>query len=129
MNLKGYNILSLGLIDASVYEYNSGGIGWEKGSIAIHSDDGKLFNENGIGKRCVKPFDYGEHVIGCAYDIKAKEVFWTKNGKKFTKPIQINFADISAAFAISQFTSIEINYGNKPFMFDLEEEYKTKGYL
>ena len=33
-----------------------------------------------------------------------------------------------AAISVSDFTQFEINYGDNPFVFDLEEEYIRKGY-
>ena len=108
-------------------------IGWNKFSIGLHSDDGKLFYEKGIGKDFSKGFGLKpdeNHIVGCGFDSIKKEVFFVLDGKKFEETIQLPWDEISAAFAFDDFEEIEINYGNeKPFIFDLYKEYENNGYL
>ena len=97
-----------------------------------HSDDGFLYNSQGYGKQYGLPYGLSiceDHIVGCGYDDKKKELFFTRDGIKLDNPIHIETDSLSAAIGISDFTTVEINYGNKPFAFDLVEEYHRNGYL
>lgn len=55
--------------------------GWHRGSIAVHSDDGRRYvNDSLGGKDFVLPFSVGE-TVGLGIDYARKTVFFTRNGK------------------------------------------------
>ena len=107
LELKGYNIISIGLIDTYEYDYYEGQIGWHRGSIGLHSDNGSFYFEDGFETdleelQPVDAFFREDCIIGCGYDSKTKSVFWTKNGSLLLKKpfVLEEFESISAAFAL-----------------------------
>ena len=61
--------------------------GWERGSLAVHSDDGHRYvNDNEGGKDFTSPIKPGETVgLGISYTLANAlqgEVFFTRNGEK-----------------------------------------------
>ncbi|KAL7721229.1 B30.2/SPRY domain-containing protein [Entamoeba marina] len=121
--------ISIGFIDSNKYEFEEDmHVGWDKGSIGYHSDDGSLFNEDGTNPIQNYGKAYGgkngeKNIVGCGYNTQTKEVFYTINGTKL-QPIKINFENISAAIGLSEFDSITINYGDSPFIFNYCDEMK-----
>ncbi|KAL7712248.1 B30.2/SPRY domain-containing protein [Entamoeba marina] len=131
VEVQNYCTISIGIIDSRRYEFEEDSqVGWDKGSIGYHSDDGCLFNEHGTN-----PISYGKaygekngekNIVGCGYNIITKELFFTVNGIKL-QPIKIGYENISAAIGLSEFDPIRINYGDSPFVFDYYgeiEKYK-----
>ena len=132
ITLKGFNEISIGLVTHFYNDYNDM-IGWNWGTIACHSDDGRIYNGSGFGEEFIKPFglsETAEQTFGCGFNMKKRTVFFTLNGKKIKKSFRFNEYKISAAFALGPFEHIEINYGDEiPFKFDLLKEYSENGYL
>ena len=80
------------------------------------------------------------HTIGCGYDSAKKEVFFVKDGIKLapafpvefeslTAAFPVEFESLTAAFTIEDFEWLEINYGQKMFVFNLLEEYDRNNYI
>ena len=126
LTIKGYTIISIGLIDLNTYKYQDTMIGMKNGSIGFHSN-GYVYNGNDYSETFLKKYNLNEneiHTIGCGYNIKKYFAFFTIDGIKLDKIFKLNWIGISAAFSIQRFDSIEINYGDeKPFKFNLLEEY------
>ena len=105
-------------------------VGWDKGSIAYHADDGCLFNQDGEG------MDYGPtwkkkgSVVGCAINLIRNEVFFTHNGKKLST-IYCNWLNNSEQdfhFCIGcRFGGVKVRanfgprYESQSFLFDFEK--------
>ncbi|ELP93277.1 hypothetical protein EIN_056520 [Entamoeba invadens IP1] len=113
-----YNWISLGAY-ADKNMYINHHIGWDKKTIGIHSDDGKVYVCNGQ-----KPFDCTTYfgpgdVIGCGWKIKEKSIFFTRNGK-YLKAFDFPFKVDAFAIGMKEFELIEVINGEEtPFMFDL----------
>ena len=101
------------------------------GSYAWYGKKGKLFC--GQQKSC--HFDHGElcyffpgDIIGCGYDLKTQNIYWTKNGEYIGSAIggqsSVNPSVASylfATFGLSKLTStieINANFGESQFLFD-----------
>uniref|UniRef100_A0A7S1D870 SPRY domain-containing protein n=1 Tax=Cyclophora tenuis TaxID=216820 RepID=A0A7S1D870_CYCTE len=110
-------------------------IGWLSTSYGYHSDDGRFYwsdNNNAWGGE--QNAEYGEPwetfhnrgddcVIGCGFHHDTYEMFFTKNGK-FQGMVDHSLvrARYRAAFALHKHGDRgEINFGSKPFLFDIEE--------
>ena len=132
LTLYGMNILSIGVSNPNQYAFGNEHIGWHKGSIGYHSDDGQIYNDNGYGEQFGLPYGLSEdenHIVGCGYDLVKKELFFTKDGVKNPRTFSLTCPKLFAGFAISDLNKVEINYGDKPFLFDLKKEYIVNGYL
>ena len=132
LNVFGYNVISIGVVCNEIYDFIDGHVGWRTGSVGYHADDGLLFQEHGIGKEFDLPYGKSEnenHVVGCGYDCEKQEVFFTRDGIKNMQTIHWEIDSLFAAIGLSDFREFEINYGNKPFMFDLIKEYEENGYI
>ncbi|BFU20319.1 SPRY domain containing protein [Entamoeba histolytica HM-1:IMSS-B] len=121
VSIKGkseYCWISVGLSSTKTMIRNHQ-IGWDKRTIGIHSDDGKVFNENGkVGLNCTTSFGPGD-VIGCGWNSTNKTVFFTRNGEMldtFNYPHTV----LNFGIGMKDFEKIEINTGERePFEFDL----------
>ena len=131
----GYNNVSIGLSQDTMFdndelEYgdNTTGLNNMRKEILCNGeanilDDKEIF----IKEECV---------IGCGYDLRNGEVFFTKDGKKIWQGEFINKkedgweekeTDIVAVVQIKYLTHIEINTGKTiPFIYDLENEYHNE---
>ena len=90
--------------------------GWDIGTIGFHSDDGKLFHEDGIGRYMDEPFGIGD-VIGCGYSNKFKLTFFTRNGRIIEIiPLcsQMNYF----AIGLNKYETVTVNTGENPYVFD-----------
>ena len=97
-------------------------IGWDENSIAYHSDDGWCYNEKTYGEKLGKAYGMNvitPNIVGCGFNTKTKEVFFTLNGELLGEFKKENWIYVCGAIGIKCFTSILINYGDKPFKFDL----------
>ena len=130
--LKGYSIVSLGFINLNDFELNGQHIGTSRGQIGLFSDNGKLYQSSPSGVPYTDHFGQNEneiHTIGVGYDIEKKELFYTKNKKKLSPTIKVDWLNIGSALSIKEFEYLKINYGDKPFEFDLLQEYYDNGYI
>ncbi|RIB27872.1 concanavalin A-like lectin/glucanase domain-containing protein [Gigaspora rosea] len=95
--------------------------GLDYGSYGYHGDDGKLFLYLGRGRPCGNPygplFSTGD-TIGCCLNFTTNTVFYTKNGIN----LGIAFRNIKGSFypcvgSMSQYCSLEVNFGSRKFKF------------
>ncbi|EDR28928.1 hypothetical protein EDI_249480 [Entamoeba dispar SAW760] len=117
VEVKGKNpVISIGLIENENVDRNAH-VGWNKGTIGFHSDDGKLFNEDGNGVRFDEPYKEGD-VIGCGYIHQLNCPFYTRNGK-LIKVIPMKQEMNYFGIGLREYETVTINSGKTPFMFDL----------
>ncbi|KAL7715285.1 B30.2/SPRY domain-containing protein [Entamoeba marina] len=123
INIIGHAVIEIGLFNKSTYDlsiYEDSAIGWEKGTIGYHSDDGCLYFEDITGS----PYGpkYGEedenHVVGCGFNTSTNEAFFVCDGVKL-KSKKITWKNIASEITIEDFEEFSINYGETPFVFDL----------
>ncbi|KAM7442040.1 Ran-binding protein 10 [Porites harrisoni] len=98
--------------------------GWEKNSYGYHGDDGHSFCSSGNGKPYGPTFTTGD-VIGCGVNLIDNTCFYTKNGVN----LGIAFTDLPPNLypTVGLQTPGEVvdaNFGQKPFMYDIEEVMK-----
>eukprot|EP00037_Helgoeca_nana_P017124 m.161849 g.161849 ORF g.161849 m.161849 type:complete len:434 (+) comp23849_c2_seq1:311-1612(+) len=106
--------------------------GWEKFSYGYHGDDGNAFSFSGTGNEYGPTFTTGD-VIGCCVNYFDFTCFYTKNGTK----LGVAFRDIDrkdeAGKSVRLYPSvglrtpneeIEANFGQTPFIFDIESEWR-----
>ncbi|KAL7722038.1 B30.2/SPRY domain-containing protein [Entamoeba marina] len=126
IEVNTFCIISFGIIETKLYQYPADShVGWRDFSVGFHSDDGTVFNGRNpaihyYGKA------YGSkvnerNVAGCGYNQLTQKVFFTVNGIKYEE-IDCNWDYISAALAVDEFDSININYGDSPFVFNIQKE-------
>ena len=117
-------IISIGFVDRKNYPEDRH-VGWNDGSIAIHSDDGHLFHEKGSGESFTKAFKDGT-TIGVGFVPTKNSVFFTKNGKKIGENyIKTHMTEVYPALGFSTAYSVDVNFGKQPFMFDLLGEIES----
>ncbi|KAL7712106.1 B30.2/SPRY domain-containing protein [Entamoeba marina] len=114
------NIVSVGLIMNDKYSSGSH-VGWRDGSVAIHSDDGKLFNSRGSGEGPGYPFGPSD-VVGCGWNWKTGMVFFTINGQLIHN-IKTSSEQYIPAIGLERVGPLEINSGDKPFVFDIVQYF------
>ncbi|EKE40302.1 SPRY domain containing protein [Entamoeba nuttalli P19] len=126
LTVSGYNIISIGIMRVGSYPFEgSRHLGWDQGSIGFHSDCGNLFNEGKVSEYGI-PFGLNEdevHTVGCGFDTINSQVFFTLDGKKYPS-INAKWTDITAGFTVTDMDWVEINYGQRPFSFDLYQYYE-----
>lgn len=97
--------------------------GWEKDSLGYHGDDGHAFRDSGTGVPYGPSFAAGD-VIGVCFSPLNKKIFFSKNGKA----LPFIFCDVFGSERLptspmvglrTPGETIEINFGKKPFEFDL----------
>jgi len=87
-----------------------------------YKSDGKVFS-NKIQSTITMPKMDKDHVIGCGINFLKREIFFTHNGVcpgPAFKDIEI-FEYFPTIGLHSQHESIQFNFGNKPFKFDIAE--------
>ncbi|KAL7713421.1 B30.2/SPRY domain-containing protein [Entamoeba marina] len=114
-------IVSFGLIEKLSYPENHH-IGWDDGSIGYHSDDGYLFHENGGGERFGPTFNSGD-VVGVGFIPRERVIFFTNNGTIIKNRFIKVTSDVwYPAIGFSTAYSVQVNFGKKPFTFNLLKE-------
>eukprot|EP00038_Savillea_parva_P031779 m.90395 g.90395 ORF g.90395 m.90395 type:complete len:431 (+) comp9858_c0_seq2:253-1545(+) len=105
--------------------------GWEKNSYGYHGDDGNAFSCSGTGNEYGPQFTTND-VIGCCVNYFDFTCFYTKNGTK----LPIAFRDIDrkdegkpvrlypCVGLRTPNEAIEANFGQTPFVFDIESEWR-----
>ncbi|KAI9362698.1 hypothetical protein BD770DRAFT_359510 [Pilaira anomala] len=97
--------------------------GWNTNSWGYHGDDGHSFAGSGTGKDYGPRFTTGD-TIGCGVNFSDRSAFYTKNGWHlgtafkdliFKKPIY------PAIGLRTQREKVTTNFGNEPFVFDIEK--------
>lgn len=100
--------------------------GWDSQSFGYHGDDGGIFHSSGgMVERFGPCFGPGD-TVGCGVDYVVKGVFFTLNGKFLGygwKGLDesLLFQDLYPIVGIDTNATIEMNFGSKPFQYNLSE--------
>ena len=140
---------SIGLTNTDYSTYSQPG--WDRGSIGYHGDDGRLYKHtHGYGS-CEYGQPYNKSnttdVVGCFCNFRRKEeekesfknkgtIFFTLNGKPlaqkefhiFSEPSKQYFPSICFGLR-SKNAIVEINFGEKEFVFDVMAYLKEEKLL
>lgn len=101
--------------------------GWTSTSWGYHGDDGHKFHGGGRGRPYGPSFGCGD-TVGCGLDTLGGKVFFTKNGQFLGDAFEIDGAQPSRGFGsrgyfpvvgIDSRSSVTVNFGARPFAFDL----------
>ncbi|KAJ1559620.1 hypothetical protein HK096_011614 [Nowakowskiella sp. JEL0078] len=116
MSFNPLTVISVGFATANYPPFRL--VGWNKYSIGIHSDDGRVFENDKFGGRTFTgPFSAGQ-TVGCGYDPKSGRVFFTLNG--------VNIGEASknparhpyhACVGADGKAKLSVNFGEFPFVF------------
>ena len=131
---KGYNDITIGL-SKNKFVNTVEPLGTENNSVGFHHLFEYIRSEQIDAETNKSVFNLNdESVIGCGYDMRNGNVFFTKNGKKIYEGgfINLNEEDsmieehlTHAVIECKYLTHIEINTGRTvPFMFDLIKAYE-----
>ncbi|KAK3254437.1 hypothetical protein CYMTET_36345 [Cymbomonas tetramitiformis] len=94
--------------------------GWEKNSYGYHGDDGKRYHASGQGLAYAETYTTGD-VVGAGIRLGSQEMFFTKNGRLFPTAFRDVRLPLYPTIAVhSKNECVEVNFGAKPFVFDLE---------
>ncbi|KAL2329412.1 hypothetical protein Fmac_022839 [Flemingia macrophylla] len=95
--------------------------GWEANSCGYHGDDGLLYHGHGKGEAFGPTFTSGD-VVGAGINFAAQEFFFTKNGQVVGSVNKDMKGPLFPTVAVhSQNEEVHVNFGQKPFTFDLKE--------
>eukprot|EP00980_Cylindrotheca_fusiformis_P013467 scaffold3437_cov113-Cylindrotheca_fusiformis.AAC.34 len=95
-------------------------------SFAYHSDNGGLYHGTGGKHRRANRYGPGD-VVGCGVDYSKGAIFFTRNSKLLGygwEDLNLNFlanTDLYPVVGLDSANPISVNYGHKPFEFDLSE--------
>ncbi|CAG8552873.1 3192_t:CDS:2 [Acaulospora morrowiae] len=101
--------------------------GWEPDTIGYHGDDGHLYHELGTGRKFGPLYTTGE-TVGCGINYYDKEIFFTKNGiilGVVANKDNFNGVMIPTCGMESPNESAMVNFGARPFVFNIEVYAKT----
>jgi len=102
-------------------------VGWERGCIGIHSDDGGIFSGNTFSTNKFGKINQGNTIgVGIISKINYYIVFFTLNGKKLLSKKFYSDKKIFLAMGLDTSFSVDLNLGIKPFQFDLIKYYSTE---
>ena len=103
--------------------------GWEDSSWGYHGDDGHSFCCSGTGKPYGPIFTTGD-VVGCVINFVSNTVLFTKNGmllgvafSDFITPSKSGLPLFPAVGLRTPGEVVEVNFGSKPFKFDILQYY------
>ncbi|ESW03277.1 hypothetical protein PHAVU_011G000900 [Phaseolus vulgaris] len=95
--------------------------GWEANSCGYHGDDGLLYRGHGKGEAFGPTYTSGD-VVGAGINYAAQEFFFTKNGQVVGSVSKDMKGPLFPTIAVhSQNEEVHVNFGQKPFTFDLKE--------
>ena len=88
------NAIGIGIAPDGYASKSRNFVGWKHGSVGFHSDDGDLFDNRdrqveGTKFNIQRKFGAGDYV-GCGFNHKTGEVFFTLNGEKLKPSVQRN---------------------------------------
>jgi hypothetical protein len=98
--------------------------GWDRQSFGYHGDDGGIFHSSGgMVERFGPCFGSGD-TVGCGIDYVSQGIFFTLNGKLLGygwKGIDAEFLqnNLYPVVGIDTNAAISVNFGAKPFQYDL----------
>ncbi|KHN32477.1 ran-binding protein M homolog isoform X2 [Glycine soja] len=96
--------------------------GWEANSCGYHGDDGLLYRGHGKGGEPFGPTYTSGDVVGAGINYAAQEFFFTKNGHVVGSVYKDMKGPLFPTVAVhSQNEEVHVNFGQKPFTFDLKE--------
>lgn len=97
--------------------------GWTPNTYGYHSDNGQIYIESGSGIAYGPTFSAGD-TVGCGIHIFNKTIFFTKNGRNLGNiPKQITITEDLYPTVSFNSGEIETNFGQKPFMFDIDSYF------
>ncbi|KAL6628711.1 SPRY-domain-containing protein [Neocallimastix sp. 'constans'] len=99
--------------------------GWKLNSWGYHGDNGNSYNEKGYGTDYGPTYGGGD-VIGCGYNAINRSIFFTKNGEflGYIKGTVWNkHIKLYPMIGMNE-GKVKVNFGNKKFMFNIEESYQ-----
>ncbi|CAJ1978226.1 unnamed protein product [Sphenostylis stenocarpa] len=95
--------------------------GWEANSCGYHGDDGLLYRGHGKGEAFGPTYTSGD-VVGAGINYASQEFFFTKNGQVVGSVYNDMKGPLFPTIAVhSQNEEVHVNFGQKPFTFDLKE--------
>lgn len=95
--------------------------GWEANSCGYHGDDGFLYRGQGKGEAFGPTYTTGD-IVGAGINYAAQEFFFTKNGQVVGTVFKEMKGPLFPTVAVhSQNEEVHVNFGQKPFTFDLKE--------
>ncbi|KAJ3052922.1 hypothetical protein HK097_005423 [Rhizophlyctis rosea] len=109
-------VISIGLATSPYPPFRL--IGWNQFSVGYHSDDGRLFQNDGFGgKNFGSPYSKGD-TVGCGYDPARGAVFFTLNGAFIGYAPQNEQHPYHAAVGADGPCQLSINVGQEPFKYN-----------
>ncbi|CAK8575272.1 unnamed protein product [Lathyrus sativus] len=95
--------------------------GWEANSCGYHGDDGLLYRGQGKGETFGPTYTTGD-IVGAGINYATQEFFFTKNGRVVGTVCKDMKGPLFPTVAVhSQNEEVQVNFGQKPFTFDLKE--------
>jgi len=97
--------------------------GWTPNTYGYHSDNGQVYMESGSGITYGPTFTKGD-IVGCGIHVFNKIIFFTKNGRNLGNiPKQITITeDLYPTISFNN-GEIEANFGQKPFVFNVDDYF------
>ncbi|KAF3956975.1 hypothetical protein CMV_017963 [Castanea mollissima] len=100
--------------------------GWEPHSCGYHGDDGLLYRGQGKGET-FGPTYTANDTVGAGINYASHEFFFTKNGRVVGTVYNDVKGSLFPTIAVhSQNEEVHVNFGQKPFAFDLEDFEKRE---
>ncbi|XP_057457070.1 ran-binding protein M homolog [Lotus japonicus] len=95
--------------------------GWEANSCGYHGDDGLLYRGHGKGEPFGPTYTSGD-IVGAGINYASHEFLFTKNGQVVGTVYKDIKGPLFPTIAVhSQNEEVHVNFGQKPFSFDLKE--------
>ena len=134
VKLCGYNEVVIGLSFIPEFDYKNCPLGYSEGTVGLLTTSSSTFINGNKTDHKGTEMCFGNCVIGCGYDIRTGEVFFTKDGIKIWEKLFLNTKskcvydteenELGVAIQIYNVSKLEINTGRKPFVYDLRKEYE-----
>jgi len=100
--------------------------GWITGSYGYHSDDGQKFHNIGSGTPYGPTYTRND-VVGCGFNFKTNELFFTKNGKHLGVAFSgLPRSSLYPTIGLDHATVL-VNFGEtRPFMYNMDSLIETE---
>ena len=113
VTVEGVSMISLSLFDENQFEVKLRiHVGWMKGTIGYHSDDGGIYHDE---VRIAELQPYGDVVD---FNGKTSEVLFTFNGEIVFKK-ELNWNSYFLAIGCEDIRLLKLNCGDQPFLFQI----------